>query len=80
MHVEVGGGCKNLGIPHPTQPLVALRTIGRHREEIPALSPGDIPVDLIDQFIGGFQFTNERLVRVDHFSDQGGLGRFFLHS
>src|ERR1700722_12190920 len=52
VHVERGRGCEHLRIAGPTQPLVALRTIGRHVEEIPLLSPLNIVLQLIDQRFG----------------------------
>ena len=45
--VERGGARENLRVAHPTQPLVTLRTIGRNRQKIAALSPVNVALQLV---------------------------------
>src|SRR3546814_8526228 len=49
LHIERGGIEEDLDVAHPAHPLVALRTIGRHREEVRALAPFGILPDLLEQ-------------------------------
>ena len=43
---------EHLRIAGPTEPLVALRTVGRHVEEIAFLPPDDVVLQLVDQRVG----------------------------
>ena len=64
VHVVCGGGEEHLGVAHPAQPLVALRAVGRDRDEVAALAPGDVPPQLVDHLVGALEPTSPGRVRV----------------
>ena len=45
VHVVGGGAHEHLRITHPAETLVALRAVGRNREEVAALAPDDVLVE-----------------------------------
>ena len=66
IHVERRRADEHLGVTHPSQPLVALRAIGWHFEEIPALPPLDVVLKLIDERIGALEVARRGCVGMEH--------------
>ncbi len=54
-HVEAGGADEHLGVAGPAQPLVALRAIGGHFQEIALLAPEDIVLQLVEHRVGALK-------------------------
>ena len=76
--VEARRAREDLGVPHPAEPLVALRAIGRNRKEIPSLAPDDVLLELVEERARGLESTCLRSRRVDHHRGQrveSGLSR-----
>ena len=65
VHVEARGVGEGLGVPGPPQPLVALRAVGRHVEEVALLPPLDVVLELVQQRVRGGELPGHRHVGVD---------------
>ena len=52
---EARGRRKHLDVPGPAEPLVALRAVGRHVQEVAAHAPDDVLVELVQVRIGTFE-------------------------
>ena len=77
--IPCGGADENLGITGPTETFVALRAIGGHFEEVPALAPIDVALKLIDERIATGEITGARGVAVEHnSSDRVGRQSFVM--
>ena len=57
----------------PAQPLIALRAVGRHIQEVSARSPDDVAVELVQQLVGALEFTDPLQLRTDHDRSQCAL-------
>ncbi len=56
---EVGrGGCEDCDITCPAEPLVALRAVGRHIEEVAAGAPDHVAVELVEQLVGALELAD----------------------
>ncbi len=55
----------------PAQPLVALRAVGRHVDEVAALPPDHVAVQLIEHRVGALEFSDALQLRGDDDGDQG---------
>ena len=74
VHVERGGADEDLSVPHPTEALVALRAVGRHAQEVAALAPDDVLLELVDQRAGALEGPARRRGGVDYAArDRTGL-------
>ena len=62
---------EDLGIPHPAQPFVALRTIGGYTDVVAPLPPLNVRLQLVDARIRTGEFAGSRRVRGDHHSGNG---------
>jgi len=51
IHVECRRSREHLRVAGPPEPLVALRAIGGHADEVPLLSPHDVVIELIEHRI-----------------------------
>ena len=65
VHVEARGAREGLGIPGPAQPLVPLRAVGGHVEEVALLSPEDVVLELVQQRVRRGELPGHRHVGVD---------------
>ena len=72
VHVQRRGGHEHLRVGEPAEPLVALRAVGRHRDEVAALAPVDVPPELVDHVVGALEPAAAGRVRVH---DAAGDGR-----
>ena len=59
------GGRERLGIAGPAEALVALRAIGRHRDEVVALRPDDVLVEASEPRVGACERPAPRRVAAD---------------
>ena len=69
VHVERGGAGEDLRVARPSQTLVALRAVGGHVEEVAALTPHDVVLQLIQQRVGRDELT--RLIQVGRHRNPG---------
>ena len=54
--VNIGrGACEHLRVTRPAQPLVALRTVGRHVHKVAALTPDDVFKQAVDVRVGALE-------------------------
>ena len=51
VHQRRGSGAERLRVAGPAEPLVALRAVGGHRDEVVALRPEDVRVELVERFV-----------------------------
>ena len=56
---------EDLRVARPAQPLVALRAVGRHVEEVALLPPEDVVLELVDERLRGLELARLRHVGVD---------------
>ena len=64
VHVERRGGKEDLRVGEPAEPLVALRAVGRHGDEVAALAPVDVVPELVDQLVRALEPAAARRVGV----------------
>ena len=56
---EVGrGGREDCDIARPAEPLVSLRTVGWHVEEVAAGAPDHVAVELVEQLVGALELAD----------------------
>ena len=55
---------EHLRVAHPPEPLVALRAVGRHVDEVALLPPDDVVLELVDQRLRRLERAGRRHVRV----------------
>ena len=76
--VPRGRAGEDLGVAHPAQALVALRAVGRDLEEIAALAPVDVALELVDEAVAAGEGAGAGRVAVQHDAGDGvgqqGLG------
>ena len=72
---EGGGRREDRDVTGPAQPLVALRAVGRHVEEVAALAPDHIAVQLIEHRVGALELADPLQVGGDDDGDQGVRGQ-----
>ena len=53
--VVAGGAGEDLGVAEPAEPLVALRAVGRHADEVAALAPVDVAEQLVEPGLRGLE-------------------------
>jgi hypothetical protein len=58
------GRREDLRVGEPAEPFVALRAVGGHRDEIPALAPSDVGLQLVDHRVRALEAAGERSVAV----------------
>ena len=46
-----GGGCEDCYVTSPAEPLIALRAVGRHVEEVAARAPHHVAMELVEQLV-----------------------------
>ena len=56
--IECSSSNEDLGIARPADALIALRTIGRHIEEVATLSPDYISLKTVDEWIRAFKCSS----------------------
>lgn len=55
-----------LRVTCPAEPLITLRTVGGNVDEVAALSPDDVALQLVQLRMGGLKGTDAREIRVDY--------------
>ena len=64
---EVGrGGDEDSDVTSPAESLVPLRAVGGEVEEIPAETPDDVSVQLVEQLVGALELADALQLRGDH--------------
>ena len=76
VHVERGSPREHLGISRPAETLVALRAVRRHVEKIAALTPDDVPLQLVEQRVRGYETPRLREIGRDRDARDGGRIRW----
>ena len=61
---ERGGRREDGDVAGPAEPLVALRAVGRHVEEVAAQAPDDVAVQLVEQLVGALELADPPQVGV----------------
>ena len=75
VHVVCGGPYEDLGVPQPAQPFVALGAVGRDAQEVAALSPPDVALELVDHGVGALELADRRRVGMQDDAGDGVLAR-----
>ena len=65
---------EDLGVAHPAQTLVALRTIGGNADVVSALAPDDVRLELVDAGIGAGEFAGTGHIGAEHDARHGVAG------
>jgi hypothetical protein len=65
VHVICGRAREDLGVAHPAQPLVALRAIRGHTEEVALLTPQAVAPQPVDPRVRALEFAGGGCVRVN---------------
>ena len=64
---EVGGsGCEDCDVTRPAEPLVSLRAVGGHVEEVAAGAPDHVAVELVEQLVRALEFADPPQLGGDH--------------
>ena len=63
--VERGRADVDLGVAGPAQPLVALGAVGGDVDEVGALGPVDVAVELVEHRVGAFERADDRRVAAE---------------
>ena len=79
IHVEARRPRKDLSIPGPPESLIALRTVGRDVEEVAALPPDNVPLQLVQQRVRRHERPGLGQVGVDHHTGDGAERRLTRH-
>ena len=66
VRVERRGGREHLRVAGPAESLVALRTVGGDIQEVAALSPHDVVLELVDERVGCLERARRRHIRVNN--------------
>ncbi len=64
--VVAGGAREDLGVAQPAEPLIALRAVGRHADEVAALAPVDVAEQLAEPGRRALEGAGGRYVGVHH--------------
>ena len=84
VEVERGRAREHLRVARPAEPLVALRAVGRHADEVALLPPHDVVVELVEHRVGAGEGAGARHVGVhddagDRFRRRRAWQPFDLH-
>ena len=63
---ERRGRGEHCDVAGPAEPLVALRAVGGHVEEVAARAPDHVAVQLVEQFVGALELAGPRQLGGDH--------------